>query len=498
MKSYNEDVPSAGHYNNQRLFNRNFASIDTNKSKGNGRNLDRLCLERDFEKDDRSEDKGEITGDAMDDDILNKGMPVRSSYSSKKPIYDGNKYLDFNIHDKKPSKKKIDYNESGNYTSFAEIGESMTSMTQQVNPTNILSCGLEKFGSKMFDHMLESIPNNNFIVCSFGLYSLFAFLYLSSDNITQNETQKFFDFSTKKLLAGSLGKLNECISSLSQNKGSGKSSINIKNLIIVGNNVPYDPEYIKKNGTYCTFARVNVQEPIKEAVKLTHIINKLMGTQMRNPITPGNIENLQIMMMSLAVIHPIWNFPFDKKAKGFFYGYEEERKQDYLISQGNVYRYFEDNDHQMIELECGYSNGTKGSGEQGLVFGILLHKKTQTKESNQKIHFYLEHIRPTVLEEVRIPMFVQNLKFRYNNSLKSMGLNSVFKQITAQNLFPNCRPMIHDVIQNVKIVIDDASNNYVHNKKGVASMSRFIANKPFFYYLRLADTNTILMNGLYQ
>jgi serine protease inhibitor len=496
MKSYNEEIQPTSNYNSDQLFNRNFIdTVDLNKQK---KNINRVCLERNFENSDKNEDIGEITGDIMDDDNLNHGMPVRSSYNPKKPMYDANKYLDFNVYHNKPKSKKLEYNESGNYASFAEISSSMIQMTQQVNPTNILSNNIENLGSRLFESILESLPENNFCVFTYGLYSLFAILYLSSDNITQNETQKFFELPPKKILTSSLNKLNREINLLSQKFKSKKSSINIKNLLIIGNNIPYNADYINKNGEYYTFARVNIQEPVKEAIKLSHIINKLMDTEMRNPITPPNIENLQIMLMTIAVIRPIWNFPFDKKAKSLFYGYDDERKQDYLVSNGNVYRYFEDNEHQLIELECGYSNDRNGTGEKGLIFGILLHKKAQTKEPNHKIHFYLEHMKPTILEEVRIPIFTQNLKFRYNGTLKNMGLNTVFKQITANNLFPNCRPMIHDVIQNVKIIVSESSNNYVHNKKGAPSMSKFLANKPFFYYIRLADTNTILMDGLYQ
>ena len=107
------------------------------------------------------------------------------------------------------------------------------------------------------------------------------------------------------------------------------------------------------------------------------------------------------------------------------------------------------------------------------MFGILLHKKNQTNETNEKLHFYIEHAQETTLEEVRIPIFTQDLKFRYNNAFKKMGLNSIFHKITANELFPEGNVILHDIIQNVKIIIDDASFENSDNTKGVHSILKF-------------------------
>jgi serine protease inhibitor len=496
-----------GTINNSKLFDRNFQNVN-NKKRNHNMNIDRLCMERDFEKsnfdsdcsvasDNSSVIMGEITGGSMKNDQINKGMPMRSQYNQKKTIYDANKYLDFNLYDKKPSKNKIGYNESNNYSSFADISSSMTPMTQQISPMYILNNSMENFGSKMFEEIFKNLflsqtqSNNSFIVCTFGLYSLFSSIYLVSDNITENETKKFFNLPNKNILEDSLLKLTKNIKSLK----SINNMINIQNLFIYGNNIPHREDILQSISPFATIACVNISDPQKESAKLTYIINKLMGTNMRNPITSLNIENLQIMLMTTAVIHPVWSTPFDGTGKGIFFGYEGEKKQNYLISRGKVFPYFEDNEHQLLEIKC---------GDGSLMFGVFLYKNDQITQTNpnsrtnEKIHFYIEHIKPTALDEIRIPIFTQDLKFRFNNILKKMGLNAIFHKITSKELFPEGNVKLHDIIQNVKIIIDDASYKEVDNSRGYHSIRKFIADRPFFYYFRATKTNTILFNGFYN
>ena len=494
MKSYNIDNNTNktqqngktndnmyGTINNQKLFVRNFQNINTKKI-NHTKNLDRLFAERDFDKySNDSDGVGEITGNKLESDVHNKGLPMRSQYNHKKEIYDANKYLDFNLFDEKPKKKsKIGYNdETNNYSSYADLNSSMKPMTQQINPLYITNNSLEKFGSKLIFSIAETL-NENYIINTYGLYTLFSSLYLISENITENECKKFFNLSDKNTLLESMQKITMCLNFVNV-------QINIKNFIIYGNNIPYIQDSFSKISKLCTVASVNIMEPEKEALKLTFIINSLMKTKMRNPVTFKNIENLQLMFLTIGNIHPIWTFAFDRIGKGLFFG-NQEMNQKYLISYGKTFSYFEDNERQLVEISC---------GEGELMFGIILAKKEFIFDTNEKIHFYIENMKETTLDEIRIPIFTQDLKIRYNNILKKMGLNSVFQKITANNVFPEGHVILHDIIQNIKITIDESSINKTDNAKGIHSIRKFIADRPFNYYFRLAKINTIILNGFY-
>lgn len=473
-----------GTIDNQKLFVRNFQNIN-NKKLNHTKNLDRLFAERDFDKNSNSDNDsigiGEITGNKLESDILNKGLPMRSQYNHKKEIYDANKYLDFNLFNEKPQKKiKIGYNdETNNYTSYADLNSSMKPMTQQINPIYITNNSMEKFGSKLNFSIAETL-NENYIVNTYGLYTLFSSLYLISENITENECKKFFNLSDKNTLLESLQKITTCLNFIGE-------QANIKNFIVYGNNIPYIQGGFSKINKLCTIASVNIMEPEKEALKLTFIINSLMKTKMRNPVTFANIENLQLMFLTIGNIHPIWTFAFGRIGKGIFFG-NQETSQKYLISYGETFSYFEDNERQLVEISC---------GEGELMFGIILSKKEFIFDTNEKIHFYIENMKETTLDEIRIPIFSQDLKLRYNSILKKMGLNSVFQKITANNVFPEGHVILHDIIQNIKITIDEKTLNKNNNTKGVHSIRKFIADRPFNYYFRLAKINTIFLNGRY-
>lgn len=467
MKNYQKEDNMFSTIDNNKLFVRNFQNINNKKFNNNY-------------SDESDSDVGEITGNKLKDEIYNKGLPMRSQYSNKKEIYDANKYLDFNLFDKKTTKKtKIGYNETNNYSCYADLNSSMQQMTQQINPINITNNSLEKFGSKLCNYLNKM--QNNYVISNIGVYALFSSLYLISDNITENECKKFFNFPDKNTLFESLQKITKNLNLASDN-------ITTKNFFIYGNNIPYIKEGFQKINSLCTVASVDIQNSEKEALKLTFIINSLMKTKMRNPITPTNIKNLQIMLMTTANIHPKWTYAFDRVGNGIFFGKGEEKKQKYMISYGKTFSYFEDNERQLLELKC---------GEGELSFGIILYKKDYIQDTNEKIHFYVENIKETTLDEIRIPAFTQDFKLRYNNILKNMGLQSVFHKITAKNVFPEGSVILHDIIQNLKITIDETSLNKTDNSKGIHSIRKFIADRPFNYYFRLNQTNTIIFNGFY-
>jgi serine protease inhibitor len=491
MHSYNSERREKKFTENDKLYNRNFSS----EHKPN--DVDRLCLEREFGKssfDEKSNDSkqsnrsnqsmlGEITGKKKVDENIGRGMPMRSQYTVKKSTYDENKYLDFNLTAKAP-KSKIQYNDtsfSGPHSSFADINMSTTTLTNQIDPMYILRNSVGKIGTNINEYFMK-VLQNSYIINTFGLYSLFGCLYLASDHITQNELGKFFNYPKKDILNSNLLKIHKNVEKLND-------MINVKNLIVSGNNIPYNQEFTKMIDKFCVFIRVDITNPTKESEKLNTIINRMTQTILRNPVVPSNLENLQLMFMTVGVVHPIWTYPFEKIVKSKFIGIERDRSENFLVSFSKSYLYFEDNENQLIEFKC----GDKGNG---MGFGIILPKKTQVLVSNENIHHCISHAKATVLDEVRIPMFSQDLKLRYNNTLKNLGLNSVFLQITAEEFFPK-RVQLHDIIQNIKIVVDGSSLGETDNTRGYRSIHRFIADKPFMYYIRLIQTDAIIMNGLY-
>jgi hypothetical protein len=57
-----------------------------------------------------------------------------------------------------------------------------------------------------------------------------------------------------------------------------KQMINIKNFMLVGNDVPYDPNYYDTIKDFCVLIRPNVSQPTQQAQKVNMIIKKWQGT----------------------------------------------------------------------------------------------------------------------------------------------------------------------------------------------------------------------------
>jgi serine protease inhibitor len=469
---------------------KNIKRQQSNKINDYSENISRLLLERDniFEQNsniqhDKNKKFGEITGDEFDTSEFERGLPIRSQYSNNKKNVDNNRF-DFDLFDNKPSNLNVaNYDQSlteGN--EFADISSSMAKMSSQLNPISICSSQIQNLNDKIYD-LLFDLLEGPYIVNGIGLFNLFASLFFSSSGVTEIELTKFFGFPTKEDLFKGLIKINNSIENINE-------MVRIKNFIVIGSDVPYQPNYYEKIKDFCVLVRINNQNIDLEAPKMNNFIDKIMGHKMKNTITPENLQNLQLMLISTSVINPIWATPFDKITSGIFQGYKNNYKVNYLHSIKKSFGYFENDNHKLLEIKCMGNN---------LIMGFLLFKNQNNMIlKNSKLNYFISQIRESIMDDVRIPMFENDFKLRYNSSLKKLGLNSVFKNMHCPQLFPE-NIVLHDIVHNVKIIVNNnAVDNKEKNNKNYISNRSFICDHPFFFYFRVIKTDTIFVSGIYQ
>ena len=409
----------------------------------------------------------------FEEDIKIKGMPLRSQYNIRKQEYDSNSYLDFDINNSTKSTLNVDPNES-NGGIGANIQTSMTKITSQLNPQNICSKNIDELNNTLFNY-LYPLLNNSFIINGFALLNLFGALYLISSTTSEIELKTFFNFTKKDVVYAGLKKLNYFIES--------NNNIKMKNFMIVGNDVSYNPKIYSNIKDFCILLRPDISKIEEETYKMNLIINKMMDTQMKNPITPENLFNTQLMLLNTTVIHPIWESPFDQVLNGVF---NNNIHVNYLYSVGKPFGYFEDGENQMLEIKC----------VDKLIMGILLSKSNSLINIDEnKLHFNISQMKESVLDEVKIPMFKKDLKIRYNSSLKNLGIRTIFMKFIAPEMFPE-GVQLQDVIQNVKIIIDTNHNKSNEHVRGYRTIRKILCTKQFVYYFRLGET--ILLIGLYN
>lgn len=504
MKRYTEESKKST--NNNRLKVREMGDMQIKKNTGNDYtdNINRLMMERDnlFEQDSNANNKvdnfgrfvidkhnfdsnfGEITGDEFEIDEVGRGLPLRSQYSKKRQNQLPDDRFDFDLFDDRPSNLNVsnfDPSVSQGGAGFADVSSSMAKMSSQINPISITSSQIEKLGTKLY-YFLFDIYEGSYIVNNIGLFNLFSGLYFSSTAVTEIELKKFFGFPRKEDLHKGLLKINHTLESIEQ-------MITLRNFLILGSDVPYDPHYHDTIRDFCILIRANVERPNSEAKKINDGIKKIVGHNIRNVITPENVENLQLMLITTAVVNPIWSNPFDKVSVDIFHGLKYDEKLNFLHSVGKAYGYFEDNNHQLLEVKC-------MGGEMTMGF-LMFKNEIDTNIDDVRLHFFITHMRESVMDEVKIPMFEQDFKLRYNNSLQNLGLNTVFTKMICPKFFPE-NVSLQDVVQNVKIIIDDRAVNNKNTGKGYISNKKFVCNVPFMFYFRLIKTDTILMLGMFQ
>jgi serine protease inhibitor len=449
-----------------------FPSRSSRSYRGSKNNLDNL---------------GEITGEEIYDDYENydQGMPLRAQYSVKKPSHDSNMYVDFNIFDKgrKAPLANVSYYDpsSSAPSGFADISTSMTKMSNQLEPLSVCSTGVESLCLHLYDMFSNTMHGNSFVINSIGLYGLFASLYIASDGVTEQELVQYFNFPTHNyIFNGLLPLIDEC--------NTIEKMLNIKNIIIIGNTVPYSPHYADEIRDMCILFRVNIKNQVTEADRVNTLVKKLMGITMRRSVVAEHIDKLQLMLLNLCVIRPIWNTPFDKVVKNSFYGLNGKRQENFLYSVGKSCGYYEDSTFQMIELKC---------HKNKMSMGIFLSKgDDDIKVDDSKLKFYVSHLKDVVLDEVKIPMFRHDIKTRLTDALQSTGLHSVFVKLVMPEFLPE-HGTLHDVVQNTTIIIDNNASSTSENNRGYQTSRKFIANRQFTYYFRLAMSNTIIVMGSY-
>jgi hypothetical protein len=469
--------------NNNQLNYRDKTEIDINKTIGrydHDKCVERLMLEREhFNQDPRSSTTrlGNSAFDEYnnedDDEDYARGMPKRSQYKMKKSGFENNPRTDFDLMEKVDTTniKQYDPKELNTDNDFADVSQSMNRMTTQLKPLNMCSNGIEKIGKMLFDNILKQITNQNFQVNCFGIYSVFASLFMISSSTTEIELKHYFDFPKRETLREGLLELIGIMSKL-------EPHIIFKNLFLLDTNIPRNEKYLK----YITFSdlvKIDNKQQESEAILINHYVDEIMQTKMRRTAVVDTIDNLQLVFVTLLKLNPI--IDFDEVIKGNFIN----RKMYFIKLRNSVNGYFEDDKNKILEIKCnnGYIN-----------MGFITTKKNIPLDVDMNtIKFYIDKLKEIPFDEINIPVIQEQSKIKYTNILKETNLNSVFTGINANQAFPESLKL-QDVLQNITI-------NYV--KRAIVkeneynTMREITFDKEFLYYFRLVQTNTIIVIGYF-
>lgn len=485
---------------NEKISQREAVDAEINSYRFDNRmDIDRIMLERQLTShnfSDSEDDRyvGELTGEEVNKfDIFDQGMPVRSSFSVKRSKYDNNSHLDFDLFSKVDNRELNDVGYSDNGGDYAILDEAMKPITSGSNPYETCVMDVNSTTCWMHSNMYH-ISKEDYIVNGLGLFSAFGVIYLISTGNTELELKNYFGYQDKRHLNAGLLTIREDINRY-------RNQLIIDNYIINDKNIPSMGNTAQKLKKLIFNIVINRDYAEQEAERVNNIIKTV--SRMSNVVSANTISLSDISLITVAKLTPIWAYKIDQIVKSNSHSKSntksnsnsntESNAPSFIKFIGKTFDYYEDAERQIVEVPLyERSNHTDDSI---LVIGLVINKRGMQESTELKVlTTALNYMKPTVLDELMIPIIKKRYKTRLNKTLQKTGLNVTFMEQDMSGLFPE-GGTINDCLQYVDINFGTKSGNKRCNNNGYRTTRKFICNTTFEFYLRNTKTNCIMMFG---
>jgi len=447
-----------------------------------------------------SKNIGEITGELLDAENIDQGMPTRfflnsidmqdnekHTLSNPNNIYDiYNPKLDFFLYDTEPNINVSYYDpiqtKSNIQTQFSEL-DSLNELLPPLENINITTKNLSyinKFSIEMFKEFQRYFTDKyNILFSPYSICLLFSGIYKGSKNLTEKELKKMFFFPEKKDIYDSLFKLIEEI-----NKN---SNLIMYNSTIFPNNLLINKSYVDYINNLCIIDVINLSNIDNEITRLNNNIRYKTNGIINNMITNSiKYNQINIIMLSAIVYKLNFQVPFNEIKTDIFYG-EKNRKIEMLYQYNTLHKYYEDNINQILEIDLDNNN---------FKFGIILPKNnSQLSIGYEQLEYYISKLSEKSINCI-IPKFKQHTKYKLNNMFKNKGYNLFTNSNTdLSDITPLSNDIyITNVLHNSYVIMDNIN---IIPKKNNINTTNFIANHPFIYYIRYKSNNIIILIGTF-
>jgi hypothetical protein len=409
---------------------------------------------------------GEITGNKYFDESINYKMPLRSAFNAKdtKKNY-SNKFIDPMDTTNKNMNFDVSYFDvsSDKYSKISETNNLFISdPIIYINNINL------NYNCFLLENIINLI-NENRVFLPYNILIFINLLYISSTKDTETTLKNYFNFPGKDVLFKGFIQIQKYISK--------SDYLNLNNFIFINNKYEVNTNFINyiKNLANCYF--INIDNYKNETKKINSMLNK-------NIFNEGHIKNLNMILLTVGNFNSIWNSPFEIIQNNFYS--KTKRIENMLYSKNKNCNYYEDDNMQLIELFM---------HDNLFVFGIILGSNTLPILNDQDFSKQIKNCKYGIIEEIMFPKFSIKSKIRISSLLQKTGLDSLFTNLDISEFIKD--PInLSDFLQNITI---DINEKYIQTAKhsDFKINTKFIANKPFLYYLRCLATDTIIISGQY-
>jgi len=429
---------------NARIHNREMGELDHQYKFINP--INRIQIEREEFMKNSHDDPDESPSERNVD--FDRRMPMRPEVSINKP------------HDYQPSRRQApkDIASFNPYSEFADINAD-TKLSDGLQNSKSCINGINNYGFFLFDNMLN-VMNSAFVFSPYLIYSIFAPLFVASSGNTEIELKNYFNYPRADILTAGIKDI---------------SSDNLKNFgncIIFSDEIDYNPEFCKNINMMSKIRKINKSRYIKEVDEINNIIRN-MSNLSKKSVGYETIKTSSVTLVNYGYVQPTWTSYFSKSVK--------QHDLDFIMAFGQTFGYFEQPELQVLEI----------NSVEGLCFGIILG---DIELNDKTFKLITQNLKPTILDEVKIPKFSLTTKLRYTNLLKETDLKTVFMDLNCPYLFKSeCE--ITDCLQNIEFHVTEKSIK-TEKTTGFKTTRKFIVDRSFRFYLRTSQ-NVIILMGSY-
>ncbi len=344
--------------------------------------------------------------------------------------------------------------------------------------------------------VLKNIPKmENSVVSTSGIKSV---LVLTSNGL-EGESQKEL---LNALNITDIGAYNENYKNqmaLNENSPFVSAKYNEANSVWINNGTEIKEEFSDTAKNYYNAYVDNVEN--KDLDKINEWIEE--NTNQGKEITNSDFE---IMLLNIAEFNGTWLVPFDErntKMKVFYSADGDEDKVRFMsfgapVYDRNKFLYYEEEGLKAVTLKYG-NNKEPYEFYTPFEMTFVLTEKEITSDTlknifngSQKEEVYIE------IPKLRIENTINMVEF-----LKKMGVQEMFEPYLADlsNMVEGDGYYISDVTQDAFLFVDEkgtsaAAVSEVDALRSIADNKKeFIANKPFYYFIRNKETGDILFEG---
>lgn len=492
----------------RRIMERDFTQADSDQGMRQRNNF--VGMNRQSYNDDNG-NFGEITGEVLDGSQLDKGMPFRPKMTiaterfaldEEEEVYNPsvNPHLDFNLFERKPN-IKVSYfdplastNTIG-YSSVQDEGRILDKLESQSNE-KLVSESIDSFTFDFIDKFTGILKTKKSLILSpFNIMQSFCLLYIGSKNNTEKELANYFQLPNKKTTYNALYKINQ---EMAKSK-----SFSQLGLVCIPNYVTLNEAYVSYISKLGYFMKFDPKNARMETNKINNLISQSTNNMIKNIIDPGMLNGQSSMnLINTMFFYSRWKHPFPMAGtRPEIFNGINKRHVHMMTQQNETHRYFEDNHHQLLEMD--YIDGL-------FTMGFLLPKSQYAEPmmTHAQFEYYMANLSQRNISIIKIPKFKQESKYRIDNFFRKFGPSDIFNDADISDIIPpiNGFPVyISEIIHTAVILVDEAGTKAAAATVGSilkngshdirAPKVNFIADHQFLYYIRYKPYNTIIFIG---